>query len=41
MKWIIIVVVSVIGYMIATQNMGEAKKATGNYLEVMHGGAKK
>ena len=26
MKWIIIVVVSVIGYMIATQNMGEAKK---------------
>ncbi|MDD2697372.1 MAG: hypothetical protein PHF17_01085 [Arcobacteraceae bacterium] len=34
-KWILIVFVSVIGYMIATGNMGGAQKATNNYREVM------
>jgi len=41
MKFVIIAVVVVIGYMVATQNMGGAKKATGNYMQVMHGGAAK
>ena len=34
MKWIIILVIGVIGYMIYTGNMGGAKKATGNYIKV-------
>ena len=36
MKWIIMIVVSVIGYMIYTGNMGGAKEATGNYVDVRH-----
>ena len=40
MKWVIIIFVSVIGYMIATGNMGGAKKATQNYADVMYGGQK-
>jgi hypothetical protein len=35
MKWVIIIFVAVIGYMIATGNMGGAKKATQNYADVM------
>jgi hypothetical protein len=37
MKWIIIAVVLVIGYMIATGNMGGAKNATQNYVDVRTG----
>ena len=36
MKWIIIIVVGVIGYMIYTGNMGGAKDATRNYVDVRH-----
>jgi predicted negative regulator of RcsB-dependent stress response len=35
MKWVIIIFVAVIGYMIYTGNMGGAQKATKNYREVM------
>ncbi len=34
MKWVIIIFVGVIGYMIYTGNMGGAKNATGNYVKV-------
>jgi hypothetical protein len=34
MKWVMIVAVLGIGYMIYTGNMGGAKKATGNYIKV-------
>ena len=34
MKWIIVLVIGVVGYMIYTGNMGGAKKATGNYIKV-------
>ena len=40
MKWVIIIFVGVIGYMIATGNMGGAKNATQNYADVMYGGQK-
>ncbi|MEA3554205.1 MAG: hypothetical protein U9R39_07395 [Campylobacterota bacterium] len=40
MKWVIIAFVGVIGYMIATGNMGGATKATQNYADVMYGGPK-
>jgi type IV secretory pathway VirB2 component (pilin) len=39
MKWIAIIAVAVIGIMIATGNMGGAKKATDNYVKVRGGGA--
>ncbi|MEA2050035.1 MAG: hypothetical protein U9O56_04840 [Campylobacterota bacterium] len=35
-KWIFLVIVAVIGYMIYTGNMGGAKEATGNYVKVRH-----
>ena len=34
MKWILLVIVGAIGYMVATGNMGGAKEATGNYIKV-------
>ena len=37
MKWIGIIFVGALVYMIATGNMGGAKKATQNYSDVMHG----
>jgi len=37
MKWIAIIFVGVIVYMIATGNMGGAKSATQNYADVMRG----
>ena len=40
LKWIGIIFISVVIYMIATGNMGGAKKATGNYADVVRGGAK-
>jgi hypothetical protein len=36
LKWIGILFVSAIIYMIATGNMGGAKKATQNYSDVIH-----
>ena len=36
-KWIVIIFIGVIIYMIATGNMGGAKKATQNYADVMRG----
>ena len=39
-KWIGIIFVSAVIYMIATGNMGGAKKATGNYASVITGKAK-
>ncbi len=38
-KWLAIALVAGVIYMIATGNMGGAKKATGNYTSVMRGGA--
>ncbi len=35
-KWVIIIAVIVIGYMIYTGNMGGAKDAAQNYVEVRH-----
>ncbi|MEA3384800.1 MAG: hypothetical protein U9Q20_09055, partial [Campylobacterota bacterium] len=35
-KWVLILFVAVIGYMIYTGNMGGAKEATGNYVKVRH-----
>ena len=40
LKWIGIIFVGVVVYMIATGNMGGAKKATQNYADVMRGTAK-
>jgi hypothetical protein len=40
-KWIAIALVAGVIYMIATGNMGGAKKATQNYADVMRGGASK
>ena len=37
-KWIGIIFVIAVVYMIYTSNMGGAKKATGNYQNVMRGG---
>jgi len=37
LKWVAIIFVGVIAFMIATGNMGGAKKATGNYSKVMRG----
>jgi len=36
MKWVLIIFVAVIGYMIYTGNMGGAKEATQNYVDVRH-----
>ncbi len=41
MKWVAIVFVGALIYMIVTGNMGGAKKATQNYSDVMHGGKSK
>ncbi len=38
LKWIGIIFVAILIYMIATGNMGGAKKATQNYSDVMRGG---
>jgi len=40
-KWIGILFVGAIAYMIYTGNMGGAKKATQNYADVMRGGVSK
>jgi len=40
LKWIGILFVGAIIYMIATGNMGGAKKATQNYSDVVHGKSK-
>jgi hypothetical protein len=37
-KWLAIALVAGVIYMIATGNMGGAKKATGNYTSVMRAG---
>ena len=37
-KYVIIIFVAIIGYMIYAGNMGGAKKATGNYMDVMYSG---
>jgi hypothetical protein len=37
LKWILIAFVAVIGYMVATGNMGGAQKATQNYTDVRSG----
>ena len=37
MRWVIIAVVVVIGYMVITGNMGGSKQATQNYADVMRG----
>lgn len=34
MKWVLILVAAGLGYMIYTGNMGGAKKATGNFVDV-------
>jgi hypothetical protein len=39
MKWVMLVIVGAIGYMVATGNMGGAKSATGNYVQVRGQGA--
>jgi hypothetical protein len=39
LKYIGIALIAGVIYMIATGNMGGAKKATGNYTSVMRGGA--
>ncbi|MBD3840285.1 MAG: hypothetical protein IE909_00115 [Campylobacterales bacterium] len=36
MKWVLLIFVAVIGYMIYTGNMGGAKEATQNYVNVRH-----
>jgi len=36
MKWVMIIFVAVIAYMVYTGNMGGAKEATGNYVDVRH-----
>ncbi len=40
MKWIIIILVLVVGYAIYTNNMGGARDAAGNYNKIMRGGEK-
>ena len=40
MKWVVIIFISVVGYMVVTGNMGGAKKATQNYANVMYSGKK-
>jgi len=37
MKWIAIIAIGVIGYMVINGNMGGSNKATQNYSEVMRG----
>ena len=37
MKWVILAIVIVIGFMIVTGNMGGASNATNNYGSVMRG----
>jgi hypothetical protein len=37
MKWVGFLFIVVIGYMIAINNMGGAKKATQNYADIMRG----
>ncbi|MEA3315711.1 MAG: hypothetical protein U9Q30_07655 [Campylobacterota bacterium] len=34
MKWVLLLIVAAIGYMVATGNMGGAKEATGNFVDV-------
>ena len=41
MKWILVIGAIAIGYMVSTGDMGGSNKATGNYMQVMHGGASK
>jgi flagellar basal body-associated protein FliL len=36
MKWVLLLAVAVIGYMVYTGNMGGARDATRNYVEVRH-----
>jgi hypothetical protein len=36
MKWVFLIIVSVLGYMIFTGNMGGAREATQNYVDVRH-----
>ncbi len=38
MKWVIVIIVSVVGYMIYSGNMGGAREATKNYNKVMQKG---
>jgi heme A synthase len=40
MKWVIIILVVIVGYAIITGNMGGAKDAAGNYNKIMRGGEK-
>ena len=35
MKWVLIIIVVVIGFMIATGNMGGARDAAGNYNKIL------
>jgi hypothetical protein len=38
MKWIIIILIIVVGYAIYTDNMGGARDAASNYNKIMRGG---
>ena len=37
MKWVIIILVLIVGYAILTDNMGGARDATGNYNKLLSG----
>jgi hypothetical protein len=40
MKWIIIILVLIVGYAIYSDNMGGARDAASNYNKIMRGGEK-
>ena len=40
MKWVIIILVVIVGYAIYTDNMGGARYAAGYYNKIMKGGEK-
>lgn len=40
MKWIILILILVVGYAIYTNNMGGARDAASNYNKIMRGGEK-
>jgi hypothetical protein len=40
MKWVIFILVVIVGYAIYTDNMGGARDAAGNYNKIMRGGEK-
>ena len=40
MKWVIIILVLIVGYAIYSDNMGGARDAASNYNKIMRGGEK-